>query len=522
MTGLIYKIATVVLCSFLIVSCERNYDLSYQDGFNPEGGDSTPIDIDTSMSNIDRSKLNRARVYPGIVDLDVARLNNINVSLDLSVLPQSSTVYRIQQSQIASFSVGLYAPPGELIKIVVPNNIYGLVAQIGVHRDDLSAIESPRRDPVIFTRKSLAPGVNFVRNPYGGLIWINADIAYPTPVQLSFSGVSKSADFILGETNDATWRQEVLASKVPWLELRSPSIAFSVPTEKMKAFIRDGIITSPTEVMTEWEAVFGEDFYSWMGFEEANSTNSKVDQKPKTPERLVLDIHPVVGYAHSGSPVVAQDDKYWLDEIVNIRTIRSGGVWGIAHEFGHNYQQVNIWSWNGLGETTNNLFVFKVANRNGQQVGQHPQVNARFPEAVKNAAERGADILANATTKRHANHHNLGNAFYKITPFAQIFHKLRDLNNPANDRFGWNFMPYLYKKARHAEFLSVSDIDKRDFFYEALCDYAKQDFQLFFDVWDIKLSDYSKSRMAQKYPAMKTKLWEYQPLTGVGGNTPIN
>ena len=505
------------------MGCARDYDLTYQDGFNPiEGLDSSEMLIDTSMSIIDRSKMNSARIYPGLVDMDVARLTNVNVELDMSVLPQTNTAYRIQVSQIPAFSVGLYAPPGELIKIEVPQGIFGLSVQVGVHRDNLSAIQSPRRDPIIFTRKALNPGVNYVRNPYGGLIWIIASIPYKNPVSLKFTGVVKSTDFVLGVSNDEDWKKEVMASKVPWLELRSPSIAFSLPLEKMKIYLRDNILKSPTELMTEWEAVFGEDFYAWMGFKDGGSDVGLIDLKPKTPERFVLDIHPVVGYAHSGSPVIAQDDRAWFSEVVDLNVIREGGAWGTAHEFGHNYQQPNIWSWNGMGETTNNLFIFKIAERHGNRVGQHPQVRAQFPVAVISASERGNDILANVATPRHANHHASGNPFYKIAPFAQIFHKLRDLGDPTNDRFGWNFMPYLYSQARHAEFLSVSDIDKRDFFYEALCEYGKQDFQLFFKAWDIKLSEYSMSRMAEKYPAMKTKIWEYQPLTGVGGDAQIN
>jgi len=259
-----------------------------------------------------------------------------------------------------------------------------------------------------------------------------------------------------------------------------------------------------------------------MGFE-TDEDAYLVDRKPLSPERLVMDIHPVVGYGHNGSPVVAQDDNNWLDDAVNINSILRGETWGTAHEFGHNYQQPNIWSWAGLGETTNNLFIFKIAHRNGiNRVGQHPQVNKQFPIAVQNATERGGADNASL----HANHHNEGgtggNPFYKITPFVQIFQKLRSLDNPSDTEFGWNFMPYLYKRARHAEFLSILDIDKRDFFYEALCDYAKQDMYPFFIAWDIKLSTYSRQRMAALYPKMKTKLWEYQPLDGTGGNAIID
>ncbi len=510
---------SILILALGIVSCARDYNLSYVDGFNPTGGDSVAMEVDTSSSLIDRSKYGRARIYPGLVDMDVPRLNDVTAEIDVSVLPQPNSVYRISVSQIPAFSVGYYAPPGELIKINVPANKYGLYVQVGVHTDNLSALESPRRDPLIFTRKSLTPGAtNYIRNPYGGLIWIFATVPYPDPIMLTFSGVVKSPDFVYGVSQDESWKAEVLQSKVPWLEFRAPSIVFSVPTERVKNFIRDGRITSMEVAMEEWENVFAEDYYKWMGFEE-DVNAPLIDRKPLSPERLVLDIHPVVGYGHNGSPVVAQDDNSWFSETVDIDAIRGGDVWGTAHEFGHNYQQGGVWSWAGMGETTNNLFSFKIAHRNGvNRVGQHPQVRAQFPIAVATATERGGADNASL----HAGHHNAGNPFYKITPFAQIFQKLRSLDNPSDTNFGWQFMPYLYKRARHAEFMAISDLDKRDFFYEALCDYAKQDMYPFFIAWDIGLSTYSKGRMAAKYPKMKTKLWEYQPLDGTGGNAIID
>ncbi|NGM62515.1 hypothetical protein G5B30_11380 [Sphingobacterium sp. SGG-5] len=515
----IQYIASVLILAIGIVSCARNYDLSYVDGFNPTGGDSVGMDVDTSSALVDRSKYGSARIYPGLVDLDVPRLDNVTAEIDVSVLPQPASVYRISVSQIPAFSIGYYAPAGELIKITVPEGKYGLYAQIGVHTDNLSAVEAARRDPLIFTRKALIPGgTNYVRNPYGGLIWIFATVPYAEPIQLTLSGVVKSPDFVYGESDDASWKEEVMQSKVPWLELRASSIVFSVPTERVQNFIRTGRLVSMEDAMREWENVFAKDYYEWMGFE-TDISAPLIDRKPLSPERMVLDIHPVVGYGHNGSPVVAQDDNGWLSEAVGAQAVREGNVWGTAHEFGHNYQQTAVWSWNGLGETSNNLFSFKIAHRNGiNRVGQHPQVRAQFPLAVQAAKERGG---ADGATL-NAGHHAAGNPFYKITPFAQIFAKLRSLDNPSDEEFGWSFMPFLYKRARHVEYTAISDLDKRDFFYEALCDYAKQDMYPFFNAWDIKLSSYSRERMAIKYPRMTTKLWEYQPLDGTGGDAIID
>ena len=54
-------------------------------------------------------------------------------------------------------STGMYAAPGEKIMVTVPVDVLnkGVKVLIGVHLDDLSRKENPKRDPIVTARKEL-------------------------------------------------------------------------------------------------------------------------------------------------------------------------------------------------------------------------------------------------------------------------------------------------------------------------------------------------------------------------------
>lgn len=512
------KIGCLLVAIVGFSACSTNFGNDFVNGTNDPGQSGSSITADTSRNYIDKSKYPQASVFPGMVNDTVTRVQNKLVEIDARLFPVSSAEYRISVAPVAIYSTGLYAPTGELIIIDVPAGINGLYAQIGAHQDNLSAIDSPPRDVLIYTRKQLFPGRNYIRSPYGGMLWIRSSNAVAEIAQLKVTGAVETADFILGKTTDiVAWKNRLLASGVPWVELRSKRVVFTVPTNRLKDFVRRGILTDPVLVMKTWDTIYEEDYYKWMGLSE-NAPELR-HRYPTVPERGVADIMPSVGYAHNGNPWVYKDDNYWMDEIVNINTMNRGASWGSYHEVGHNYQQGQVWSFNGLGETTNNLFVFKGAHRHDpNQIAYHPQLQPQFTAAVAAASN-----YKKAGATHNPGHYSAGNPFYKITPFVQIFKKLRDPDNPSNTEFGWGFMSYLYTKARNADFLSATDLDRRDFVYEALCEYGKRDFIDFFNAWGIGISDYSKEAMATKFPIkMETRLWEYQPLNNTGGTAPNN
>lgn len=493
-----------VLLAF--TACKK-YGYEIEDGYPDDSQNTAEGTIDTNMKVIDKSMYAKARVFPGLVDQAEPRVKDAQFTLDLNFTDQTAQNLRISVAPSPQYSTGYYAAPGELIKIIVPAGIEGLVVQIGAHTDNLAGKFPLLRDPVVYSRKQLVSGVNYVRNLYGGHIYILASFAYPNPITFTISGAVVSPDFILGKSNDAEWVAQVKASQVPWLELRAKSVIFTIPRDKVMAtFNSSEPFTNPTAVFTRWNDVFDLDYNAWMGLSE-NAADIR-DRAPQSQWRGILDIQLSAGYGHSGFPFVGLNDAYWFASFTSLKSITtSSGQWGTYHEFGHNCQQGSIWSWSTLGETTNNLFSFKVANRIGANYNiLHPSVSSGFPEAVAYASAAGAK---NFDTDAFMTDKDKG-PFRKMTPFVQILEK-----------YGYGAMTHLYIEARHAPRLNSNDITKHNFVYEKLSDYTQTDLGPFFDAWGILTSIAVRDKVAAKYPQLNTQLWTYNPLNKTGGTAVI-
>jgi hypothetical protein len=500
-----YKIAGFLSVAALVLglSACKKYGRDFADGYDKAGANGPNITVDTNMKFVDRSAYAKARIFPGLVDISEPRVTDEAFTLDLNFSSQSTSNLRINVAPEPQFSTGYYAAPGELIKLVVPEGVNGLYMQIGGHTDNLSGKIPLLRDPVIVNKKALFPGVNYIRNLYGGTIYINAAFAIPAPVTFKISGAVRSPDFILGVDTDAGWIAKVRASKVPWLELRSKRVIFLVPLDRVLAKINAGKMSQPSALMTEWNNKFELDYNGWMGLTD-NAPDIR-DRSPQGAWRGVLDIQISAGYGHNGFPFMGINDDYWFNSLTDLNgLLTNDGMWGTFHEFGHNCQQPSVWSWSTLGETTNNLFNIKVANRNGVgYTNLHPALPQGIPQAVAYATEvrDGKNFDADGP---------MDSPFKRMTPFIQIF-----------DLYGFGAMTKLYKDARYATRLSNNDIDKHDFVYEKLSEYTGKDLFPFFYFWGILVSEQSKAKVAAKYPMLDKAIWTYNPNTKTGGTGPI-
>jgi hypothetical protein len=494
----------LIQLSFIVLllcggACKK-YGYDVPDGYTDSSGNKANVDVDTSMAVIDKSMYAKARVFPGLVDATEPRVKDAKFTIDLNFSNQTADNLRISVAPEPQFSTGYYDAPGELVKIVVPAGINGLSVQVGGQTDNLTGLTPLLRDPIIYLRKQLYPGVNYVRNLYGGTIYIRASFAYPQPVEFTISGAVVSPDFVLGTTVDANWVAQVKASKVPWLELRAKRVIFLIPRDfVIRKFTSAEPLTNPTATMTEWNSKFEIDYNAWMGLSD-NAADTR-DRSPQGPWRGVLDIQLTVGYGHNGFPFVGTMDDEWFNSFTSLQQMLTGSNWGTYHEFGHNCQQPSVWSWSTLGETTNNLFSFKVANRNG--VAFSTLHSGDFvPTALAYAA---STVAKNFDTDAAIN-----DPFRRMIPFVQIFEK-----------YGYGAMTYIYTAARHASRLSNNDIDKHDFTYERFSEYANTDLSPFFDAWGILISAQSRAKIGALYPLLKTQLWTYNINTKTGGTAPI-
>ncbi len=502
----------VILLASGFTACKK-YGVAVDDGYDDASQNKLSVTVDTNMANIDRSGYAKARVFPGLVDQSEPRVKDQNFTLDLNFTTQTTENLRIQVAPSPQFSTGYYAAPGELVKLIVPAGVQGLSMQIGGHTDNLTGKVPLLRDPIIYNRQALFPGVNYMRNIYGGTIYINASFAIATPVQFTISGACVSPDFVLGVDNHASWKAKVLASKVPWLELRAKRVIFLVPRDKIVSQFTNATepLVDMAEPLSLWNSVFDLDFNGWMGLSD-NAPDVR-DRSPQGAWRGVLDIQLTVGYGHNGFPFVGLNDGEWFGSFTSATRLKTSiNTWGSYHEFGHNVQQPSVWSWSTLGETTNNLYNFKVANRISANYSTlHPAVTSGFPLAIAYATPATTTATTVTTGTRNFDADvAMDDPFKRMTPFVQIF-----------EQFGYGAMTKLYSEARKAQRLSNNDLDKHDFVYENLSAYTQTDLSPFFDAWGINISKQSVTKVSAKYPLLTKQIYTYNPLNKTGGTANI-
>ncbi len=466
-----------------VLGCTKNYGLMFPDGTTDGNHPTDTFDLvlDTSQSKIDRSQFNAARAFPGLVGITEPRLTNYKVQIDLDYIQVKASDIRISVTPGGYISTGLYAPAGELIIVDVPTGVYGLVAQIGAHTDNLTGLDPLQRAPIIYTRVQLFPGRNYMRNLFGGTVWIIPSIPLGRKVELTFTGVVKSPDFVLGETTDAEWKAMIAKTTVPFFELRSKRLIFTLPTNKLAKYP----IESPTALMTAWDEEILHSYWEWYGLSE--TTTDVRNRNPTLPWRDVHDIQPSVGAQHSGYPVVAMANDNYFKQAISIDQV-VGANWGTYHELGHNMQMNSTWSWSELGEVSNNLFSLKITNRHGYK---HSNITRAMPAAIAFAS-----IANTAKTKLFAS--ASGDA--RMGMFIQIFEK-----------YGYDFMTYLCTQARMARFGANNEQDKKDFFYERLSEWTKKDMEPFMNAWGLYVSSVSKNKIAAQFPLLTDQVWLYDP-----------
>jgi len=476
----------------ILTGCKK-YGYSFEDGFNNKGADTATITVDTSLNKPDYSMYAQATIFPGVVSDEEPRLTDYSVDIDLDYLKNPSQL-RISVLPGAWMSTGLYAPTGEPITVIVPAGMNGLTAQIGCWTDNLTSKQASepdamKREPIIYTTKQLFPGVNYIRSPFGGPIYIKPAFASGQHIKLTFSGACVMPNFILGKTDPMAWKAAIAKSGVPWFELIAPHMIFTLQTEKAK---RIGI-QDPEYLMQTWEDIFNLDYSKWEGLSE--NAADPLDQASGLPWRVVADVQPSVGYGHNDYPVVIQDDDHWFKALSNAQAIHTSGSWGVLHEVGHNNQQSN-WSFSNMGETTNNLFSYKVGDRLGFRPGQNYKVALDF--AAKEDPEK--DFFTDEGMAK--------DPISKCAFFLQIF-----------DKYSFDFMTVLYTKTRHALRTSNNDQDRIDFVYDALCDFTHTNMLPFFDAWGLHVSEQQQDIVAtHNYPYLNKKIWLYDPRTKTGGD----
>lgn len=505
----ILKVVGVLALLSSAVGCTKKYGYDFENGFeigNIE--DTLGLNVNRDPMFIDRSKYTQARIFPGLMSEKEPRLENHKVIVDLDYVNVKSSDLRISVAPGNWQSTSMYAPAGELVTIDVPMGVYGLTAQIGAHVvSGAEGIPVPQRDLVVTNRQVLFPGKNFLRNLYGGLIYILPSAPLGRQIELAFSGTAQAPSFKLGVTNATTWEQEMRKSTVPWFEMEGNRIVFTMETAKAQKYG----VNNPQELMETWDKAIKEGYWDWTGLIEGST-----DPKHKAPFnkwRIVHDVLFKEGVAQvSGYPVRARNNENYFRQATGIEGVKTAN-WGTYHEIGHNMQMGSTWSFAGNGEITNNLFSFGVARVFGHQSYKIAEVWHKAVPYIAEEKTKDGDNAVNWSTmmtngnKYYSNSNDIG-----LMMYAQIF-----------EQYGYDFMTYIYKRGREARFTSANDQSKVDFFYEALCEFTETDMEPYVNKWGLFISTVSKRYVSQTkgYPILELDAWNFNPVTRQGGNTSI-
>ncbi|RMH13652.1 MAG: hypothetical protein D6695_03385 [Planctomycetota bacterium] len=235
-------------------------------------------------------------------------------------------------------STGLYAEPGQVIVVSVPESLAGkgLSVRIGCHTDRLYAKQRWNRAPEIALQRAIVERTTRVASAFGGLVYIVLpDGVADEPFEVTVRGAIEAPWFVLGTTDPDRWRQTIRHFPAPWAELQTDKVVLSVPS----SHVRD--LDDPVALMEFWDRVL-----------DAAADLAAIPRQRKRPQRYVADRQISAGYMHSGYPIMTHLDA--AEPMTDLELLRRGN-WGLFHELGHNHQHSD-WTFAGTGEVTCNLF----------------------------------------------------------------------------------------------------------------------------------------------------------------------
>ncbi|MCC6442541.1 MAG: hypothetical protein IT210_03675 [Armatimonadetes bacterium] len=417
----------------------------------------TPVGIDNPLGRIacvtENIRMRRAPIehlkahpaaaaFPGAVSPEAARVSEALV-IDTAVPDWHS--------------IGLYAAPGEVIEISLPESAAtaGLGVRIGSHTDTIWHLEQWQRFPEISCAIELKNPVTRFGSPFGGIVYITVPQGCRLGrIEVVVKGAVRMPLFVQGKTPIHLWRTKIRAYPAPWAELATDKIILTVPASVVRS------LEDPESLMAVWD-----------GGMDAIADLAALPRDRERPERICSDQQISAGYMHSGYPIMTFLD---VPPVMADRDkMASGGAkscWGFWHELGHNHQSGH-WTFEGTGETTNNLFSLYCCER----VSNEPVARSAWLDPAERSKGVQQYFAEGARFEKWQADPGLSLMFY-----AQL-----------QQAFGWGAFRRVFAAYRAArpEELPRSDAEKRDQFLVRFSRETGRNLGPFFTAWGIPTSD---------------------------------
>lgn len=387
--------------------------------------------------------------FPGAVPADAKRVTR-RITVDCRTPDWAST--------------GLYAAPGERIVITLPEGLAqaGLGVRIGAHTDTNWHHGRWTRFPDISYATTLTTLTTTFGSPFGGLIYIVVPQGSPAGlIEVTIQNAVDAPLFVAGKTPLHRWREEIRAYPAPWAELATGKIILTLPASVVRR------LDDPEALLAVWDH----------GLDSIADLAAIPRDRPR-PERMCCDRQISAGYMHSGYPIMNHLDV--IEVMVDRdRLFRDGAktCWGFWHELGHNHQ-AGDWTFEGTGETTNNLFSLYCCERvSNETVAANSWLNVS--ERNKRVAKYFADGAKYAEWQ--------SDPALSLMFYAQL-----------QQAFGWGAYQRLFAEYRQLPDASrpKDDQDKRDQFMVRFSRQVGYDLGPFFASWGIPIRDAARQSVA--------------------------
>jgi len=342
---------------------------------------------------------------------------------------------------------GLYAPPGEAIRVRLRSNVLPRATRvrIGCHKDLLWSKAEWKRWPEV-SRAVPFDGDQplVIASPHGGLVYVELAHVAPEPFEIEVEDAILAPRFVLGRDDPTQWARTLGTRLAPWGEIEGRHVIHSLPRDALTN------VADPAAVATFWDSVW--DAHVALGGRPLASR----------PERIVADVQISAGYMHSGYPIMTHLES--AAHAVDVETLSTEGNWGHFHELGHNAQRPD-WTFGGTTEVTCNLFtLYAMEKVCGISTGEHPRAIEGLAKAEQYLA-KGGDF---AQWKREP--------FLALAMYVQL-----------QQAFGWKLFEEVFR-----DYLTLAESDrpkddaaKRDQWCVRLSRRAERDLSPFFARWAV-------------------------------------
>ena len=391
-----------------------------------------------------------AAAFPGAVPADAKRVEQ-TVEIDTAVPNWHST--------------GLYAAPGEVVTVRVPQAAAGkkLAVRIGAHSDRLWHHNAWRRCPDVCRRFPIAGTATRAANAFGGPVYIEVPGGCRLGrVPVTIAGAVEAPHYVLGKTPLDAWRKTLRHRPAPWAELAGKRVVLTVPARVVRG------LDDPETLMKFWDAVL-----------DACAELAARPLERTRPERYVTDTQISAGYMHSGYPIMTLLDvaPVLVDKARMMRN-GHGGVWGLFHEMGHNHQSGD-WTFGGTVEVTVNLFTLYVFEKVcGSPKGSFDRVGGpRRERMLKKYFAGGVDFEKQWTRS----------PFLALVMYVQL-----------QEAFGWDAFKKVFAEYRRLPRgqRPRGDAQKRDQWMVRFSRAVGRDLGPFFQAWGVPVSAQARASIA--------------------------